>query len=206
MVEMENIRTTSVIVRRCRQRGRRRVDKRRGVARHDLLLQIAGAKAETKASLDEVTATAQKAADHCRSVGVALTSLYRPVRPGAPFSIGRTKWRLAMASTASPASAGEPLRRRMKSCKRCWTSACDMPLGSGDRVSVLCNSLGAHTARGTALHQLPLHRQGIDGEECDNCRSARRRYATSMEMAGFRHVCSSTPVGSSAHGALRLPI
>ncbi len=48
-------------------------EKRRGVAGMVYAFKIAGAMAETRADLAEVTRIAQKAADNCRSIGAALT-------------------------------------------------------------------------------------------------------------------------------------
>ncbi len=47
-------------------------EKRRGVAGEIFMWKIGGAKAASGASLEEVRATAQKAIDNCRSIGVGL--------------------------------------------------------------------------------------------------------------------------------------
>jgi len=164
MVEMENIRTTSVIVADdVASGGPEARDKRRGVAGMIYCFKIAGAKAETKASLDEVTATAQKAADHCRS-SEWLSHLVSSRPPGAPrFQSGERNgdWhghpRRARRPPGSLRPADEIVQEMLD------VLLADMPLGSGDRVSVLCNSLGA-----TPLEELYIsyryNRQGIDGE------------------------------------------
>ena len=62
--------------------------KRRGIAGMVFCFKIAGAKADTMATLEEVAATAQKAADACRTVGVALTPCVLPAAGRPTFSIG----------------------------------------------------------------------------------------------------------------------
>lgn len=55
-------------------------EKRRGVAGEIFMWKIGGAKAATGAGLDEVIASAQKAIDNCRSVGVGLGPCTLPRR------------------------------------------------------------------------------------------------------------------------------
>src|SRR5271157_1557156 len=74
MVEMEDIRTTTVrVADDVASAPTSERAKRRGVAGLVYAFKIAGAKADQLAPLAAVTATAQKAADACRSIGVALT-------------------------------------------------------------------------------------------------------------------------------------
>jgi len=89
MVEMEGIRTTTVLVADdVSSAAPEERHKRRGVAGLVLCYKMAGAKAATGASLDEVTTLARKAADSCRSVGVALTPCTVPCAGRPTFTIG----------------------------------------------------------------------------------------------------------------------
>src|SRR6266404_172003 len=186
MVEMENIRTTSVIVADDVASGGPEVrDKRRGVAGMIYCFKIAGAKAETKASLDEVTAAAQKAADHCRSVGVALTPCIVPSAGRPTFSIGENEMEIGMGIHGEPGVRRGALRPADEIVREMLdVLLADMPLGSGDRVSVLCNSLGA-----TPLEELYIsYRYIARALKAKNVTIAAPlvgRYATSMEMAGM---------------------
>ena len=76
-------------------------EKRRGVAGEILMWEVAGAKAATGASLEEVIRTAQKAIDSTRSIGIGLSSCVIPaagkpnfhIEPGENGSRYRAPWR-----------------------------------------------------------------------------------------------------------------
>jgi len=105
---------------------------------------IAGARAEEMASLSEVTAVAQKAADACRSIGMALSPCTVPQFGKPIFMLGEDEMEMGMGihgepgiwrATIKPADAvtDEMMDRLLA----------DKPLGRGERVSLLVNSLGA---------------------------------------------------------------
>lgn len=144
-VEMEGIRVTSVLVAddvasaAPEERG-----KRRGVAGLVYCFKIAGAKAQMMASLDEVTVIAQKAADRCRSIGVALTPCTVPSAGRPTFAIGEDEMEIGMGIHGEPGVRRGPLRKADDILQEMLEILlADMPLQAGDRVSVLCNSLGA---------------------------------------------------------------
>lgn len=79
LAEMEDIKTRSVIVRDdVAVKDSTFSTGRRGVAGTVFVHKIAGAKAERGASLDEVAAVAQKAADNVRTMGLAMTPCTLP--------------------------------------------------------------------------------------------------------------------------------
>lgn len=159
-------------------------EKRRGVAGMVYAFKIAGAKAQAGASLVEVAATAQKAADACRSIGVALTPCVIPESGKSSFEIAEDEVEFGMGIHGEPGI----WRGKLKSAEELTQEMLErlMPelsLGRGDRVAVLVNSLGATPAEelyimyGTVARRLSA--MGVTA-----VMPLVGRYATSMEMAG----------------------
>jgi dihydroxyacetone kinase-like protein len=185
-VEFENIRTTTVLVADDVASARpAEREKRRGVAGMVYCFKIAGAKAATMASLEDVTAVAQKAADHCRTVGVALTPCTVPAAGRPTFTIGETEMEIGMGIHGEPGVRRGPLRTADEITEEMLKLLlADMPLKSGDRVSVLVNSLGA-----TPLEELYICYRCVAREliakGVNIIAPLIGRYATSMEMTGM---------------------
>jgi dihydroxyacetone kinase-like protein len=185
MLDLEGVRSTTVLVADdVASAGSEEADKRRGVAGLVFAFKMAGAKAAAGASLEQVTATAQKAADACRSIGVALTSCTVPEAGKPTFEIADDEIEMGMGIHGEPGIwrgkikpadeiAGEMLDRVLA----------DMPLERGDRISVLVNSLGA-----TPHEELFIIYRYLAGRFADMgvtiVMPLVGRYATSMEMTG----------------------
>jgi dihydroxyacetone kinase-like protein len=158
--------------------------KRRGVAGMVFAFKVAGARAAEGGSLAEVTAAARKAADACRSIGVALTPCVVPESGQPSFTIASGEiefgmgihgepgiWRGAMKS--ADALADEMLERLLP----------EADLARGSRVAVLVNSLG--TTPHEELYILYRRIAAVLGERgVTPVMPLVGRYATSMEMAG----------------------
>lgn len=158
--------------------------KRRGVAGMVYAFKIAGARAAEGASLQEVTAAARKAADACRSIGVALTPCVVPESGKGSFSIADDEiefgmgihgepgiWRGAMKT--ADALADEMLEHLLP----------ELDLSRGGRVAVLVNSLGATPHE--ELYILYRRVAKVLGDKgVTPVMPLVGRYATSMEMAG----------------------
>jgi dihydroxyacetone kinase-like protein len=185
-VEMEDIRTTSVLVADdVASAGPEERQKRRGVGGLIFCFKIAGAKAATMASLEEVTAVVQKAADNCRSIGVALTPCTVPSAGRPTFSIKENEMEIGMGIHGEPGVRRGSLQTADEIAQEMLEILLtDMPLTPGDRISVLCNSLGA-----TPLEELYIvyryvaEKLGVKGITI--VAPLVGRYATSMEMAGM---------------------
>jgi dihydroxyacetone kinase-like protein len=159
--------------------------KRRGVAGLVYCYKVAGAKAAALADLDAVTALAQRAADACRSVGVALTPCVVPAVGRPTFQLGEDEMEMGMGIHGEPGVRRGPLRRADEIVEDMLRMLLDdMPLGRGDRISVLCNSLGA-----TPLEELYISYRYVSRRLSDLgvtiVSPLVGRYATSMEMAGM---------------------
>jgi dihydroxyacetone kinase-like protein len=186
MVEMENIRATTVLVADdVASAGPEERQKRRGVAGMVYCFKIAGAKAAAMASLDEVTAIAQRAADSCRSVGVALTPCTVPCAGRPTFTIGEDEMEIGMGIHGEPGVRRGPLRTADQiAAEMCDLLLADLPLASGDRVSVLCNSLGATPPEELYIVYRYVARR-LNSLGVTVVAPLVGRYATSMEMAGM---------------------
>jgi dihydroxyacetone kinase-like protein len=177
--------------------------KRRGVAGMVYAFKIAGARAAEGASLKEVAAAAQKAADGCRSIGVALTPCVVPESGKASFAIADDEiefgmgihgepgiWRGAMKT--ADALADEMLQHLLS----------ELPLEHGGRVAVLVNSLGATPHEELYI----LYRrvaQVLAARGVTPVMPLVGRYATSMEMAGAS--LTLLPLDSELERLLRAP-
>ena len=105
---------------------------------------IAGARAEEMADLDEVTRIAQKAADSCRSIGVALTPCIVPQAGKPTFTLADGEVEMGMGIHGEPGIWRAPLKSADALVDEMLDRLlADMPLSKRDRVSILVNSLGA---------------------------------------------------------------
>ena len=145
IVEMEDIRATTVLVADdVASAGPEQRDQRRGVAGMIYAFKIAGAKADSGADLEAITAAAQKAADASRSIGVALTPCTIPAAGRPTFEIAEDMMEIGMGIHGEPGVRKGPLRMADEIADEMLSLLLeDRPLQRGDRVSVLCNSLGA---------------------------------------------------------------
>ena len=185
MLELEDLASTTVVLADdVASAGPEERSKRRGVAGMVYAFKIAGARAEERASLEEVTLAAQKAADACRSIGMALSPCTVPQAGRPTFQLGQDEMEMGMGIHGEPGI----WRDRIKPADAITDEMmdrllADMPLGRGDRISVLVNSLGA-----TPLEELYIMyrrvKARLDERGVGIVMPLVGRYATSMEMAG----------------------
>jgi len=186
MVELEDIRTTTVrVTDDVASAGPDERHERRGIAGLVYCYKIAGAKADTGADLDAVTATAQRAVDACRTVGVALTPCIVPAAGRPTFTLGEDEMEIGMGIHGEPGVRRGPLRTADEIAEEMLQMLLtDRPLAAGDRVSVLCNSLGA-----TPLEELYITyryvARRLAGLGVTIVQPLVGRFATSMEMTGM---------------------
>lgn len=160
-------------------------DNRRGVAGIFFVFKVAGAAADAMLPLDEVTRIAQKAADHVRTMGVALSPCIIP-RVGHPsFELGETEMEIGMGIHGEAGirrgqlvAADEIVNEMMKAILD------DMQLRRGDEVAVLMNGLGA-----TSLEEQYIAYKRVHEILCEKGIGIFHVYtgefATSMEMMGM---------------------
>jgi dihydroxyacetone kinase-like protein len=159
-------------------------EKRRGVAGMVFAFKIAGAAADAGLDLAGVTAAAQRAADGCRTMGVALSPCTVPQAGKPTFTIAEDEMEIGMGIHGEPGVH----RGKLKPAKDIADAMLDpiltdLSLPKGGKVAVLVNSLGA-----TPVEELFILFDRI----ADRIEQAGLtigytlvgRYATSMEMAG----------------------
>lgn len=157
---------------------------RRGVAGLVFAFKIAGAAAGRGETLERSASLCREALDRCRSIGVALSPCILPQAGKPTFDLADGTMEVGMGihgekgvwrGDMKPADdlADELLDRLLS----------DHPLASGDRVALLCNSLGA-----TPLDELYiLYRrlaERLTASQIEIAFPLIGHYATSMEMAG----------------------
>ena len=186
MVEMDDVETRTVRVKDdVASSPKETKEKRRGVAGMVYAFKVAGAAAAQMKNLDEVAGVAQKALDHIRTMGVALTPCIVPQVGEPTFSIADDEIEIGMGIHGEK---GIEVRKMMTADEVAdilvERITADMPLVSGDEVSVMVNGLGATPLEEQLIVYRRVHalltQMGVRifmphiGE-----------FATSMEMAGL---------------------
>lgn len=157
---------------------------RRGVAGTVFVHKIAGAKAETGASLDEVQAVAQKVIDNVRTMGAAIEPCTVPAAGKPGFELSDEEMEIGIGIHGEPGTHKEPVKTA--------DEIVDMLLGqiledidySGHETAVMINGAGAtplmelfiinnHVADVLAEKGIKVYKTFV-GE-----------YMTSIEMQGF---------------------
>ena len=186
MVEMEDIESTSVaLADDVVSAPPEESEKRRGTGGLLYAFKAAGAKAEAMADLQEVTRIAQKTADSCRSIGMALTPCTVPQAGQPTFQLGENEMEMGMGIHGEPGVWRGDLKSADDIADEMLGHLLgDLPIASGDRVSLTVNSLGA-----TPLEELYIVYRYLKGRfdalGATIAIPLVGRYATSMEMAGM---------------------
>ncbi|NLE46526.1 MAG: dihydroxyacetone kinase subunit DhaK [Chloroflexi bacterium] len=186
LVEMEDIESTTVVLADdVASAPVAEREKRRGTGGLVYAFKIAGAKAAEMADLKSVTATAQKAADSCRSIGMALTPCAIPQAGKPTFEIADDEMEMGMGIHGEPGVWRGKLRTADEIADEMVSLLlADMPLGPGDRASVMINSLGATPPEELYIVYRFVKRR-LDATGVEIVMPLIGRYATSMEMAGM---------------------
>lgn len=158
--------------------------KRRGVAGEIFMWKVGGAKAAAGASLEEVRATAQKAIDNCRSIGVGLGPCTLPAVGHPNFKIEPGTMEVGIGHHGEPGVRVEPLKTADEVAKdMCKIVLDDHDLPAGTEVAVLVSGLGA-----TPLNELYILydtiEQEITGRGLKIHKTYIGNYFTSLEMVG----------------------
>jgi phosphoenolpyruvate---glycerone phosphotransferase subunit DhaK len=159
-------------------------EKRRGVAGEIFMWKCAGAKATEGASLEDVRATAQKAIDSCRSIGVGLGPCTLPAVGHPNFSIEPDTMEVGIGHHGEPGVRVEPLKPAAEIGKEMADIVLDdHNLPAGTEVVVLVSGLGA-----TPLNELYILNDAIESEISARGLKIHRtfvgNYFTSLEMVG----------------------
>ena len=186
MVEAEGIKTKKVIVADdIASASEAEKLKRRGIAGMIFVFKIAGAIAETGASLEEVFSTATEANSNIRTLGVALSPCILPEAGKPTFEISDYEIEIGMGIHGEPGIKREKLRPANDLVDDLYKRIIDdSKLKSNDTIAIMINSLGA-----TPLEELYIVSKRVNKNLSDskikNIKTYVGRYATSMEMAGM---------------------
>jgi dihydroxyacetone kinase-like protein len=157
---------------------------RRGVAGEVLMWKVGGARASLGGDLDAVIASAQKAIDATRSIGIGLSPCTIPAVGKPNFSIAAGKMEVGIGHHGEPGIRVEDLRPAREMAKMMVDVILpDLPFNRADEVVVLVSGLGAtpvmelyilYDEVGKLLesHGLAVYRPYVGN------------YFTSLEMAG----------------------
>ncbi len=186
MAEMEGIKVESVIVNDdVAVENSTWTIGRRGIAGTVFVHKIAGAKAETGATLEEVKTVAEKVIDNVRSMGMALTPCIVPAAGKPNFTLDENEMEIGMGIHGEPGTHKEELKTADEIVTHLMDKILgDMNLSEGDEVAVLVNGLG-----GTPLmEQFIINRKVnkiLEEKKVSVYKTLIGEYMTSIEMAGF---------------------
>ena len=186
MAEMEGIKVSTVVVNDdVAVENSTYTAGRRGIAGTIFVHKIAGAKAETLASLEEVTAVAEKVIANVRSMGMALSSCIVPAAGKPNFTLGDNEVEIGMGIHGEPGTHREELRTSDEISEHMLNKIlADITLESGDEVAVMVNGLAS-----TPLMELYIVNKKVNEILTSKGIKVHRTFVgefmTSLEMAGF---------------------
>jgi len=165
-----------------------RISDRRGIAGNVFVIKIAGAKAETMATLEEVKAVSQKANANLRTMGVALAPGTIPAVGKPNFVLKEDEIEFGLGIHGELGIQKTALKSADEIVEKLATKLLkDLPFSKGDDVAVLVNGLGA-----TPLLELLIVFRKLNHILMDwgikIHKSYVGNYCTSLDMAG----CSIT--------------
>ena len=157
---------------------------RRGVAGTVFVHKIAGAKAETGASLDEVQATAQKVIDNVRTMGMAIEPCTVPASGKPGFELTDQEMEVGIGIHGEPGTHREALRPADEIVDMLLEKILADIDYSGREVAVMVNGSGA-----TPLMELYIVNNRVNDVLTQKGIKVYKtfvgNYMTSIEMAGF---------------------
>jgi phosphoenolpyruvate---glycerone phosphotransferase subunit DhaK len=185
MASMEDIKVRTVLVKEdVASASKDRADTRRGVAGMVFAFKIAGAKADLGGSLEEVEAATIKALANMRTMGVALSPCILPAVGKPTFTVPDGEMELGMGLHGEPGVRRGKLETADQIADTILeTITADMPLASGDSVSVMVNGLGATPPEELYILYRRIH-GNLELQGVSVHKAFVGEYATSLEMAG----------------------
>lgn len=185
MADMDDIPVRSVLVKDdVASAPPEEADRRRGVAGMVFAFKVAGAKADTGGSLDEVVEIAERALANIRTMGVALSPCIVPLAGKPTFTLADDEMEIGMGIHGEPGMKREKLQTADEISIRMTNAILeDLQPQAGDRLAVMVNSLGATPPEELYVMYRKVQ-QILTGKDITVHRAYIGEYATSMEMAG----------------------
>ena len=157
---------------------------RRGVAGTVFVQKIAGAKAETGASLEEVQAVAQKVIDNVRTMGMAIRPCTVPAAGQPGFELNDDEMEVGIGIHGEPGTHREPLKKADEIVDLLLEKILADLDYSGKEVAVMINGSGA-----TPLMELFIVNNRVSDVLAEKgvkvYKTLVGEYMTSIEMEGF---------------------
>lgn len=159
-------------------------EKRRGVAGLVYAYKVAGASAERGDNLDEVAGVAKHMIENTRTIGFALSACTIPDVGEPSFAIDDNTIEVGMGIHGEPGIE----KREMMTADEVVTLAFqyindDMPIRSGDTVSIMINSLGATPLEELYILYRKIHKI-CTAKKINVFMPHIGHFSTSMEMTG----------------------
>lgn len=159
--------------------------KRRGVAGIFYGYKIAGACADTGASLEEVKETTELALNNVRTMGMGFSPCTIPASGKPTFDIAEDEIEIGIGIHGEPGMARQKTGTARELVAQLLTPLVeDLGLSAGDEVSVLVNGMGSTPLEELYIAYREVH-QWLFDRKIHVDRPFVGAYATSLEMAGF---------------------
>jgi dihydroxyacetone kinase len=159
-------------------------NERRGVAGLFFAYKIAGAMAEKRATLDQVSAITRKVIEQTATMGIALSSCQLPAASKPIFEIGKNEMEIGMGIHGEPGVERVALKTSAEIAESIIDRLVkDLNLRSGSRVAILVNGLGA-TSREELYILFKDTKKILDKIGIKIEKTYVDEFATSMEMQG----------------------
>ncbi len=157
---------------------------RRGIAGTVFVHKIAGASAESGASLAQVKAIGDRVVANVRSMGFALTSCTVPANGQPTFELGENEMEMGIGIHGEPGIQRLPIMSAKEVTKALFDHiSTDLKLSRGDKVAAMVNSMGATPAIELAI--MAGHLGDLLGaSNLELSKVFMGEFMTSLEMAG----------------------
>ena len=158
---------------------------RRGIAGTLFVHKIAGAKAQTGGTLEEVKAVAEKVIANVRSMGMAVSPCTVPEAGKPSFELKDDEMEIGIGIHGEPGTHRETIKTANEIVNQLLGKIlADNPLKSGDEVALLVNGLG-----GTPLMELFIANRRVSevlsSKGISVAKTTVGNFMTSLEMGGF---------------------
>lgn len=158
---------------------------RRGIAGTVFVHKIAGAMAESGASLEEVKAVAESVISNVRSMGMALSSCIVPAAGKPNFTLADDEVEIGIGIHGEPGTHREKIKTADEIAEHLVNKVLeDIQISKGDKVAIMINGLAATPYMELYIINKKVH-ELMEDRGIKVHRTFIGEYMTSLEMAGF---------------------
>ncbi|SHE31720.1 dihydroxyacetone kinase subunit DhaK [Clostridium fallax] len=158
---------------------------RRGIAGTVFVHKIAGAMAESGASLEEVKTVAESVISNVRSMGMALSSCIVPAAGKPNFTLADDEVEIGIGIHGEPGTHREKIKTADEIAEHLVNKVLeDIQISKGDKVAIMINGLAATPYMELYIINKKVH-ELMEDRGIKVHRTFIGEYMTSLEMAGF---------------------